>query len=89
MIVSPATAASTAARKLPAPLSATVVTTKPVAARSKHEDKLLALLGSPANQPSAYERALRVTDYIASMTDSYAVTLYRRLKGISLPGSGR
>ena len=35
------------------------------------------------------ERALRVTDYIASMTDGYAVTLYRRLKGISLPGAGR
>jgi dGTPase len=62
---------------------------KPTAERSKHEEKLLALLGTPACQPSAYERALRVTDYIASMTDSSAVTLYRRLKGISLPGAGR
>ena len=62
---------------------------KPVAARSKHEEKLLALLGTPATQPTAYARALRVTDYIASMTDSYAVLLYRRLKGISLPGAGR
>ncbi len=62
---------------------------KPVAARSQHEDKLLALLGMPPAEDCAYERALRVTDYIASMTDGYAVTLYRRLKGISLPGAGR
>lgn len=62
---------------------------KPVAARSPHEDKLLALLGMPPAESCPYERALRVTDYIASMTDGYAVTLYRRLKGISLPGAGR
>ncbi len=57
--------------------------------RSPHEEKLLSLLGTPPAEPLAYERALRVTDYIASMTDGYAVTLYRRLKGISLPGAGR
>lgn len=62
---------------------------KPAAARSQHEDKLLALLGMPPSESCPYERALRVTDYIASMTDGYAVTLYRRLKGISLPGAGR
>ena len=62
---------------------------KPAAARSQHEEKLLALLGMPPSESCPYERALRVTDYIASMTDGYAVTLYRRLKGISLPGAGR
>ncbi|HRI51558.1 MAG TPA: dNTP triphosphohydrolase [Pseudomonadota bacterium] len=62
---------------------------KPAATRSQHEDKLLALLGMPPSESCPYERALRVTDYIASMTDGYAVTLYRRLKGISLPGAGR
>lgn len=62
---------------------------KPPERRSQHEAKLLSLLGAPPAEPLAYERALRVTDYIASMTDGYAVTLYRRLKGISLPGSGR
>ena len=33
---------------------------------------------------SAYLRLLRVLDYISSMTDSYAVKLYQKLKGISL-----
>jgi dGTPase len=32
-----------------------------------------------------YLNALRVIDYIAGMTDSYAVTLFRQIKGISLP----
>ncbi len=38
--------------------------------------------------PSAsdYEKILLVTDYIAGMTDSYAMTLYRSLNGISPPG---
>jgi dGTPase len=31
-----------------------------------------------------YLNALRVIDYIAGMTDSYAVTLFRQIKGISL-----
>jgi dGTPase len=29
---------------------------------------------------------LQVADMIAGMTDSYAVSAYRRLKGIELPG---
>lgn len=36
--------------------------------------------------PDAYTRLLRMTDYISGMTDSYAVSLYRKLRGISLPG---
>ena len=33
-----------------------------------------------------YLRLLQVADMIAGMTDSYAVSAYRRLKGIELPG---
>jgi len=32
-----------------------------------------------------YLNTLKVIDYIAGMTDSYAVTLFRQIKGISLP----
>ncbi|PIW69815.1 MAG: deoxyguanosinetriphosphate triphosphohydrolase [Ignavibacteriales bacterium CG12_big_fil_rev_8_21_14_0_65_30_8] len=34
-----------------------------------------------------YERLLKVTDYISGMTDSFAISLFRRIKGISLPSS--
>lgn len=34
---------------------------------------------------SKYERLLNATDFVSGMTDSYAVTLYRRLRGIELP----
>jgi dGTPase len=40
--------------------------------------------GIPASEP--YVRFLRVADFVAGMTDSYAVDLYRKLKGIDLPG---
>ena len=33
---------------------------------------------------SAYLRLLRVLDYVSGMTDSYAVSLFQKLKGISL-----
>ena len=33
---------------------------------------------------SSYLRLLRVLDYVSGMTDSYAVSLYQKLKGISL-----
>ena len=32
-----------------------------------------------------YEQLLGATDFVSGMTDSYAVTLYRRLRGIELP----
>jgi dGTPase len=40
------------------------------------------------NTPDAdpYLRLLKVIDFVCGMTDSYAITLYRRLKGIELPG---
>ncbi len=34
---------------------------------------------------SPYQRALKATDFISGMTDSYALELYRRIRGISLP----
>jgi len=34
---------------------------------------------------SDYEKILRVTDFVSGMTDGYAVSLFRRLSGISLP----
>ncbi len=34
-----------------------------------------------------YIRLLKITDFVSGMTDSYAVSLFRKIKGISLPGS--
>lgn len=34
---------------------------------------------------SPYKRLLAATDFVAGMTDSYAVELYQRVRGISLP----
>lgn len=36
-----------------------------------------------------YKNILQITDYIAGMTDSYAVALFKKIKGISLPRGGR
>lgn len=35
--------------------------------------------------PDPYVRFLQVADFVAGMTDSYAVDMYRKLKGIDLP----
>jgi dGTPase len=42
----------------------------------------------PGYQPAAddYTRLLRLTDFVSGMTDSYAVSLYKKVTGISLPG---
>jgi dGTPase len=32
----------------------------------------------------AYDKILKVADYIAGMTDSYATSLFQRLSGISI-----
>ena len=42
----------------------------------------------PGHQPveDDYTRLLRLTDFVSGMTDSYAVSLYKKLTGISLPG---
>lgn len=36
--------------------------------------------------PSACRRLQRIVDFVAGMTDSYAVSLYKKVRGISLPG---
>lgn len=36
-------------------------------------------------QLTAYERTLLATDFVSGMTDSFAVQLYQRIRGISLP----
>jgi dGTPase len=35
----------------------------------------------------AYTRLLRLSDFVAGMTDSFAVALYKKITGISLPGA--
>ncbi|MES2569353.1 MAG: dNTP triphosphohydrolase, partial [Verrucomicrobiota bacterium] len=34
----------------------------------------------------AYQRLLKILDFVSGMTDSYAVSLYKKVRGISLPG---
>ena len=41
--------------------------------------------GDPAAM-SLYQRTLAVTDFVSCMTDTYAVSLFKKLTGISLPG---
>ena len=36
--------------------------------------------------PELYNRLLRIIDFVSGMTDSYAVSIFRKIKGISLPG---
>ena len=35
-------------------------------------------------EPNDYPRLLRLVDFVAGMTDTYAVSLYKKLRGISL-----
>lgn len=46
---------------------------------------LLPKAGTPIEQLPAYERTLLATDFVSGMTDSFAVDLYQRIRGISLP----
>ncbi len=39
---------------------------------------------TPATDP--YRRILGLTDFVAGMTDSYAISLFKKITGISLPG---
>lgn len=51
-----------------------------------HFEKTLELLRKSMHPPkSRYEWLLCVTDYVSGMTDKFAINLYRRLKGISVP----
>lgn len=65
--------------------------TKPI---SKKSNKIRQML--PSKTPiedqlgsDNYLNILKVTDYISGMTDSYAVSLFRKIKGIALPKSSR
>lgn len=40
---------------------------------------------APGTPPDQYLRILKVTDYISGMTDSFAVSLFKQMTGISLP----
>lgn len=37
---------------------------------------------------SKYEKVMNALDYLSGMTDEYATEMYRRLKGITIPGHG-
>jgi dGTPase len=54
---------------------------------SHREKKVLKLLPAQfrGENDTAYEKALSVVDFISGMTDSYAMELYKNLRGISLP----
>ena len=54
---------------------------------ARTDQMILALLPERfrQNRDSLYQKLLGVCDYIAGMTDSYAVSLYKKLTGISLP----
>ncbi len=66
------------------------------ARRGKHASprsrKLLRLVPEqsigPNREPDTnpYQRLLRMIDFVSGMTDTYAVSLYKKVRGISLPG---
>ncbi|MGL5890775.1 MAG: deoxyguanosinetriphosphate triphosphohydrolase, partial [Bacteroidia bacterium] len=56
-----------------------------------YSEKILSILpeqflfdGEPHGR-DLYLRILRICEFVAGMTDSYAVSIYRKLKGIELP----
>jgi dGTPase len=54
--------------------------------RSFADKKILELIPDQFTKAkSKYEALLAATDYVSGMTDSFAVTLFKRLKGIELP----
>ncbi len=58
---------------------------------TKHSRKLASQLPADcrdaARSAGPYERLMRLLDFVSGMTDSYAVSLYRRVKGIAMPGA--
>ena len=58
--------------------------------KSKNLMKLLPgqFLGAQSKpDDDLYTRLIKITDFVSGMTDSYAVSLFRKIKGISLPGN--
>ena len=43
----------------------------------------------PERRPDSnlYEKLIKMTDYVSGMTDSFAVSLYKKISGISIPHS--
>lgn len=57
--------------------------------RSVHEEKLVKLFGiedgrSYDKEQTIYARALRACDYVAGMTDSFAISQYQLIKGVKV-----
>jgi len=42
---------------------------------------------NPEDSDSNYQKIMRVVDFIAGMTDRYALGIYRQLKGIAVSSS--
>lgn len=60
----------------------------PEEGRSNAHKKILQILPKQFTTGSTpYQRLLAATDFISGMTDSYALTLFRRLHGMELPGA--
>lgn len=72
-----------------------VTTVNDIAAKGEHaspKSRMLIYLipeqfVGPNRQPAAdlYRRVLAITDFVSGMTDSYAVALFKKITGISLP----
>lgn len=59
------------------------------AQRSSAHNKIVQIIPAQfTTGATRYERLLGATDYVSGMTDSFALTLFRRLNGIEMPGSG-
>lgn len=50
--------------------------------------QILPLQHRPSPGDSDYAKVMKILDYVAGMTDLYALELYRNLRGISMPGYG-
>jgi len=76
-------------------LEAFVTTVNDLAAHGSHASPksrmLIHLIPEPFAGPGRrpvddpYRRVLAITDFVSGMTDSYAVALFKKLTGISLP----
>ncbi len=56
--------------------------------QSRYNQKLLQLVPAqfrPCDKAGYYHNLMKMTDFVARMTDSYAIALYRKITGISLP----
>ena len=55
--------------------------------KSHYHEKLLTLMSSQfhTDKESTYDKIQSVVDYISGMTDLYAIEMYRKIKGISIP----